>query len=101
MLGRLKNEKNGKQQEKKQEGKEFEEGETKRVRTAKCAVKDQHLSRRIHSDDKACLINHFCNLSVSVCVRFCFHSVDAACCAVLIQIKSSTNCDVYLAESIF
>ena len=29
MLGRLKNEKNGKQQEKKQEGKEFEEGETK------------------------------------------------------------------------
>ncbi|MEI3200071.1 MAG: DUF6783 domain-containing protein [Lachnospiraceae bacterium] len=34
-------------------------------------------------------------------MRFCPHSVDAACCAALIQTKSSTNCDVHLTESIF
>lgn len=76
MLGRLKNEK--RKNSRRKTGRErIRRRGNKRVRTAKCAVKNQHLSRRIHSDDKACLINHFCNLSVSVCVRFCFHSVDA------------------------
>ena len=48
-----------------------------------------------------CLKNHSCNLHAPLCGRFCLQSVDVARYAALIQTKSPTNCDRYLAESIF
>ena len=50
---------------------------------------------------RVCLKNHFCNLHAPLCGIFCLHSVDVARYAALIQTKSPTNCDIYLAESIF
>ena len=50
---------------------------------------------------RACLKNHSCNLHAPLCGIFCLHSVDVARYAALIQTKSPTNCDIYLAESIF
>ena len=50
---------------------------------------------------RACLKNHFCNLHAPICGIFCLHSVDVARYAALIQVKSTTNCNAHLAESIF
>ena len=50
---------------------------------------------------RVCLKNHSCNLHAPLCGIFCLHSVDVARYAALIQTKSPTNCDIYLAESIF
>ena len=49
----------------------------------------------------ACLKNHSCNLHAPICGIFCLHSVDVARYAALIQVKSTTNCNAHLAESIF
>ena len=53
----------------------------------------------LHS--RACLKNHSWNLHAPLCGIFCLRSVDVARYAALIQTKSPTNCDIYLAESIF
>ncbi|RGI82363.1 hypothetical protein DXD91_12115 [Anaerobutyricum hallii] len=45
--------------------------------------------------------NHSYNLHAPICAIFCIHSVDVARYAALIQVKSSTNCNAHLAESIF
>ena len=50
---------------------------------------------------RACLENHSSNLHAPICGIFCLHSVDVARYAALIQAKSPTNCNAYLAESIF
>ena len=50
---------------------------------------------------RACLKNHSCNLHAPICGIFCLHSVDVARYAALIQVKSTTNCNAHLAESIF
>ena len=50
---------------------------------------------------RACLNNHSYNLHAPICGIFCFHSVDVARYAALIQAKSPTNCNAHLAESIF
>ena len=54
-----------------------------------------------NSYTRVCLKNHSCNLHAPLCGIFCLHSVDVARYAALIQTKSPTNCDIYLAESIF
>jgi len=50
---------------------------------------------------RACLKNHFRNLQAPLCGIFYPHSVAVARYAALIRIKSPTNCDAHLAESIF
>ncbi|RGI77903.1 hypothetical protein DXD91_14765 [Anaerobutyricum hallii] len=45
--------------------------------------------------------NHSYNLHAPICGIFCLHSVDVARYAALIQVKSITNCNAHLAESIF
>ena len=45
--------------------------------------------------------NHSYNLHAQICGIFCLHSVDVARYAALIQVKSPTNCNAHLAESIF
>ncbi|MFR5840861.1 MAG: DUF6783 domain-containing protein [Anaerobutyricum hallii] len=45
--------------------------------------------------------NHSSNLHAPICGIFCLHSVDVARYAALIQVKSPTNCNAHLAESIF
>ena len=45
--------------------------------------------------------NHSYNLHAPICGIFCLHSVDVARYAALIQVKSPTNCNAHLAESIF
>ena len=50
---------------------------------------------------RACLKNHSYNLHAPICGIFCLHSVDVARYAALIQVKSPTNCNAHLAESIF
>ena len=45
--------------------------------------------------------NHSSNLHASIYGIFCLHSVDVARYAALIQVKSTTNCNAHLAESIF
>ena len=50
---------------------------------------------------RACLKNHSSNLHAPICGIFCLHSVDVARYAALIQVKSPTNCNAHLAESIF
>ena len=56
------------------------------------------MRERVH---RACLKNHSCNLHAPICGIFCLHSVDVARYAALIQVKSTTNCNAHLAESIF
>ena len=48
-----------------------------------------------------CLKNHFHNVYAPLCGIFCPNSVDVARYDALIRAKSPTNCDIYLAESIF
>ena len=50
---------------------------------------------------RACLKNHFHNLHAPLCGIFCPNSVAVASYDALIRAKSPTNCDIYLAESIF
>ena len=50
---------------------------------------------------RACLKNHSSNPHASIYGIFCLHSVDVARYAALIQVKSTTNCNAHLAESIF
>ncbi|RHQ36857.1 hypothetical protein DWY50_09610 [Ruminococcus sp. AF25-28AC] len=45
--------------------------------------------------------NHFHNLYAPLCGIFCPNSVAVARYDALIRAKSPTNCDIYLAESIF
>nr|WP_306505416.1 DUF6783 domain-containing protein [Blautia wexlerae] len=45
--------------------------------------------------------NHFHNLHAPLCGIFCPNSVAVASYDALIRAKSPTNCDIYLAESIF
>ncbi|RHN93288.1 hypothetical protein DW141_04875 [Ruminococcus sp. AM12-48] len=45
--------------------------------------------------------NHFHNLHAPLCGIFCPNSVAVARYDTLIRAKSPTNCDIYLAESIF
>ena len=45
--------------------------------------------------------NHSSNLHAPICGIFCIRSVDVARYAVLIQAKSSTNCNAHLSERIF
>lgn len=49
----------------------------------------------------ACLKNHSHNLRIPFCGIFCPNSVAVARYDTLIRAKSPTNCDIYLAESIF
>ena len=56
---------------------------------------------RLFNNSRACLKNHSCNLHAPICGIFCLHSVDVARYAALIQVKSTTNCNAHLAESIF
>ena len=48
-----------------------------------------------------CLKNHFHNVYAPLCGIFCPNSVVVARYDALIRTKSSTNCDVHLAESLF
>ena len=50
---------------------------------------------------RACLKNHSHNLHAPLCGIFCPNSVAVARYDALIRAKSPTNCDIYLAESIF
>ncbi len=50
---------------------------------------------------RACLKNHSCQLYAPLCGIFGPHSVNAARCASLIQVKSPAKCDAHLTESIF
>ena len=52
-------------------------------------------------DARACLKNHFRNLQAPFCGIFYPYSVAVARYAALIRIKSPTNCDAHLAESLF
>ncbi|RHK39736.1 hypothetical protein DW068_06645 [Anaerobutyricum hallii] len=56
---------------------------------------------KILNEVRACLKNHSSNLHTSIYGIFCLHLVDVARYAALIQVKSPTNCDAHLAESIF
>ena len=56
------------------------------------------MRERVH---RACLKNHFSNLHAPICGIFCLHSVDVARYAAFIQVKSPTNCNAHLTESIF
>ena len=53
------------------------------------------------TSSRACLKNHSYNLHAPICAIFCLHSVDVARYAALIQVKSPTNFNAHLAESIF
>ena len=53
------------------------------------------------SCSRACLKNHSRNLHAPLCGIFCSNSVAVARYDALIRAKSPTNCDIYLAESIF
>ena len=55
----------------------------------------------MNNETRACLKNHSYNLHAPICGIFCLHSVDVARYAALIQVKSPTNCNAHLAESIF
>ncbi|MBD8992821.1 MAG: hypothetical protein EGR04_08450 [Blautia sp.] len=50
---------------------------------------------------RACFKNHSRNLHAPLCGIFCPLSVGVARYASLNRTKSSTNCDVHLAESLF
>ena len=50
---------------------------------------------------RACLKNHSCNLHAPLCGIFHPNSVVVARCDALIRVKSPTNCDAHLAESLF
>ena len=67
-----------------------------------CALRrTRKMSQATAAGARVCLKNHSCNLHAPLCGIFCLHSVDVARYAALIQTKSPTNCDIYLAESIF
>ena len=53
------------------------------------------------SCSRECLKNHSRNLHAPLCDIFFPNSVAAARYDALIRAKSPTNCDIYLAESIF
>ena len=53
------------------------------------------------SQARACLENHSCQLHAPLCGIFGPHSVNVAHYASLIRVKSPTNCDAHLTESIF
>ena len=50
---------------------------------------------------RACLKNHSRNLHTPLCGRFHPNSVVVARYDALIRVKSPTNCDAHLAESLF
>ena len=50
---------------------------------------------------RACLKKHSRNLHAPLCGIFCPNSVAVARYGALIRTKSPTNCDAYLAESLF
>ena len=50
---------------------------------------------------RACLKNHSCNLHALLCGIFHPNSVVVARYDALIRVKSPTNCDAHLAESLF
>ena len=50
---------------------------------------------------RACLKIHSCQLHAPLCGIFGPHSVNVARYASLIRVKSPTNCDAHLTESIF
>ena len=67
-----------------------------------CALRrTRKMSQAPAAGARVFLKNHSCNLHAPLCGRFCLHSVDVARYAALIQTKSPTNSDRYLAESIF
>ena len=49
---------------------------------------------------RACLKNHSCNLHALLCGIFHPNSVVVARYDALIRVKSPTNCDAHLAESL-
>ena len=63
---------------------------------------DAHLAESIfQTRSRACPQNHSCNLHAPFCGTFVPNSVDVARCGALIRVKSPTNCDAHLAESIW
>ena len=52
-------------------------------------------------DSRACLKNHSRNLHAPLCGIFHPNSVAVARYGALIRVKSPTNCDAHLAESLF
>ncbi len=53
------------------------------------------------ADTRACLKKHSHNLRAPLCGRFCPNSVAVARYGAFIRVKSPTNCDAHLAESLF
>ncbi len=65
------------------------------------AIKKEKQESLFQTRFRACLKNHSCNLHAPLCGIFHPNSVAVARYGALIRVKSPTNCDAHLAESIF
>ena len=65
------------------------------------AIKKEKQESIFQTRFRACLKNHSCNLHAPLCGIFHPNSVAVARYGALIRVKSPTNCDAHLAESLF